>query len=75
MIDPAVPRFWIWMGGRKQFGSYLAFIALTAMAFPLHATFVEYSVAMLAALGVTSGLVALEDKMRVPPKDDAGENP
>ena len=43
---------------------YLAFITLTAMAFALDASFGEYAIGVLAALGITSATVAYEDKAK-----------
>lgn len=54
-------RFWKAVGGRKVFNAYLAYLTLTAMAFALDATFGEYAMGMLAALGITQGFVAYED--------------
>jgi hypothetical protein len=50
------------MGGRKQFNGYVATLLLTAMAPILQASFSEYSLGLLGALGLTSGLIALEDR-------------
>ena len=55
-------RFWRAVGGRKQFHGYLAYVTLTAMAFFLNATFGEYAMGILAALGITSGVIAYEDR-------------
>ncbi len=53
--------FWRAVGGRKGFHGYLAYLTLSVMAFPLHASFGEYAMGMLAALGITSGAIAYED--------------
>lgn len=65
--------FWKAMGGRKAFQGYLAYLTLTLMAFALNASFGEYAVGILAALGITSGLVAYEDKVRA--ETSAPDNP
>ena len=49
------------VGGRKAAFGLLAAILLTAMAFPLDATFSEYMMGILGALGLTSAAVAWED--------------
>lgn len=56
--------FWRRVGGRKTFNGWLAFAALTVMAFPLQASFAAYSAAVLVALGITNGLTATEDVLR-----------
>ena len=56
--------FWRAVGGRKVFSGYIATVLLTAMAIPLGASFVEYSGAILLALGITAGTVAAEDAAR-----------
>lgn len=55
-------RFFKITGGRKQFNGYIATLLLTVMAPFLKAGFTEYSLGILGALGITSGLVALEDR-------------
>lgn len=50
------------LGGRKQFNGYVATLLLTLMCPLLKASFTEYSFAILGALGLTSGLIALEDR-------------
>ena len=55
-------QFFYLVGGRKQFNGYIAAILLTAMAPFLKASFPEYSLGILGALGLTSGLIALEDR-------------
>ena len=57
--------FWTKVGGRKLFNAYLAYVTLTVMAFVLDASFGEYAMGILAALGITSGLVAYEDKSKL----------
>ena len=69
-----VRTFWAAVGGRKTFHGYLAYLTLTVMAFALDASFGEYAMGILAALGITSGLVAYEDSKRAdmsvrPPED------
>ena len=59
-----VRTFWAAMGGRKTFQGYLAYLTLTVMAFALDASFGEYAIGILAALGITSGFVAYEDRGR-----------
>lgn len=58
------PVFWRAVGGRKNLGGYVASVLLTAMAVPLGATFVEYSGAILLALGITAGAIAAEDSAK-----------
>jgi hypothetical protein len=70
MIEGKAPRFWILMGGRKQFNGYLAVALITGMSFRLHVTFLEYVGSVLVALGVTSSLVALEEKLGTPAKEE-----
>lgn len=61
-------RFWKGVGGRKVWNGYLAYLTLTAMAFFLDATFGEYAIGVLAALGITQGSVAYEDsRAKAPP--------
>lgn len=55
-------QFFYLIGGRKQFNGYVATILLTVMAPLSGASYPEYSFSILAALGLTSGLVALEDR-------------
>ncbi|HEY9851059.1 MAG TPA: hypothetical protein V6D28_16440 [Leptolyngbyaceae cyanobacterium] len=50
------------LGGRKQFNGYVATLLLTVMCPLLKASFTEYSLGILGALGLTSGLIALEDR-------------
>lgn len=52
------------VGGRKAFQGYLAYVTLTVMAFALDASFGEYAIGILAALGITSTSIAYEDKMQ-----------
>lgn len=55
-------QFFHALGGRKQFNGYIATLLLTAMAPLLGASFPEYSFGLLGALGVTSGLIFMEDE-------------
>ena len=55
-------QFFQKVGGRKQFNGYLATDLLTLMAFVIKPNFSEYSFGILGALGLTSGLIALEDR-------------
>lgn len=55
-------RFFNTIGGRKQFNGYIATALLTIMAPFLGASFPEYSLGVLGALGLTSSLIAFEDK-------------
>lgn len=55
-------KFFYLIGGRKQFNGYLATLLLTVMALLVRPPYPEYSFSILAALGLTSGLVALEDR-------------
>lgn len=64
MVERRRNSFWSKVGGRKLFNGYLAYVTLTVMAFFLDASFTEYAIGILAALGITSGLVAYEDKQR-----------
>lgn len=68
-------NFWTKVGGRKMANGYLAYITLTIMAFALDATFGEYAIGILAALGITSATVAYEDKAKAEAeaKPEAGE--
>lgn len=52
------------LGGRKAIHGYVAYLTLTVMAFPLHASFGEYAIGILAALGITSSTIAYEDRSR-----------
>lgn len=61
-MDSKSAKFFYLIGGRKQFNGYLATILLTVMAPIFAASYTEYSFSILAALGLTSGLVALEDR-------------
>jgi len=63
-MDRRSGNFWTKVGGRKMANGYLAYITLTAMAFALDATFGEYAIGILAALGITSATVAYEDKAK-----------
>jgi hypothetical protein len=54
--------FWSKVGGRKGFHGYLAYLTLTVMAFALDASFGEYAIGILAALGITSSAIAYEDR-------------
>ncbi len=56
--------FWVRVGGRKMFNSYLAYASLTVMAMVLHASFGEYAIGVLAALGISTASVAYEDKSK-----------
>jgi hypothetical protein len=51
-------RFFSAIGGRKQFNGYIATALLTIMAPFLGASFPEYSLGVLGALGLTSSLIA-----------------
>ncbi len=55
-------KFFQLVGGRKQFNGYIATLLLTIMAPFLQASFSEYSLGLLGALGLTSGLIAWEDR-------------
>jgi hypothetical protein len=55
-------RFFNIIGGRKQFNGYIATLLLTVMAPFLKASFPEYSLGILGALGLTSSLIAFEDR-------------
>lgn len=57
-------RYYKWAGGRKMGAGYIAVLLITAMAFVLDTSFVEYSAAVLTALGITVGTVAYEDARR-----------
>jgi hypothetical protein len=57
-------RFFAFCGGRKMANGYLAAFLLTIFALFSRAGFLEYSAAILVALGITSGLVAHEDSQR-----------
>lgn len=71
-MDPtATERFWAAVGGRKQANGYLLAILITAMAFPLGASFTEYATAIGVALLGTSATVAYEDAKRPEPDGDA----
>lgn len=61
--------FWKAVGGRKQFNGWLAFVAFTAMAIPLKASYETYVLGILGALGLTVGSIAYEDK-RHPPRSE-----
>lgn len=50
---------------------YLAYLTLTVMAFVLHASFGEYAIGILAALGITSTSIAYEDRARAAADDPA----
>lgn len=50
-------------GGRKQLNGYLAAGLITFMAHSLNAPFHDYAFAVIASLGLTSGLVAWEDRI------------
>ena len=52
------------VGGRKAAFGLLAAALLTSMAFPLDASFGEYSLSLLGALGLTQGFVAYEDTQK-----------
>jgi hypothetical protein len=62
MADRRRRTFWARVGGRKMANGYLAYLTLTVMAFALHASFGEYAIGILAALGITSASVAYEDR-------------
>lgn len=49
------------MGGRKQTNGYIAAVLLTGMAWPLQATYAQYTIALLTALGFHTAAVAWED--------------
>lgn len=60
-------RFYAWAGGRKNGNGLLACLLLTAMAFPLDATFEAYGMLIVGCLGVTVASVAWEDAKRPKP--------
>lgn len=53
------------LGGRKQTNGYLAVALITAYAFTKDVSFIEYSGALLVALGVTTAATAAVDRAQV----------
>jgi hypothetical protein len=68
-------QFFHRIGGRKQFNCYIATFLLTAMAPLLGASFPEYSFGLLGALGMTSGLIYMEDEAEKKYGRDGRMNP
>lgn len=66
MVERRTRGFWVRVGGRKMFNSYLAYASLTVMALVLKASFGEYAMGILAALGISSASVAYEDRGKQP---------
>ena len=53
-----------WIGGRKWTALYVALALLTAMAFPLDASFTEYAMAVGATLAWVTAAGVKEDNAR-----------
>lgn len=60
-----IPKIAGAFGGRKTTLGLYASALMTAMAFPLKATFGEYALAICGALGLTSAAIAWEDVRKV----------
>ena len=57
-------HFYDWAGGRKTAHGLLYAVLVTAMAFPLDASYGAYTAALALGLGLTVGSVAYEDARR-----------